>query len=298
MSYQATVLSIMIAAPGDTQGATKAIFKAIRNWNDTNSKKRGIVLEPAEFDAGLTSDKKESAQKKEMETIISECDILAGAFWTRTEKTSSKIKLSFSDILDGHLQNDKPALLFFSTQPVMDGSADAKKYSKFLDFKKKCKEKNLLETYDDINELLEKLDSGLERILGEEKFIVQEQTEEEVFEEPEVKAEPPVAKIDIPSPKKEPKDDVKMPTLSENAATLLKEASSDAKGLIIRRRKISDTVIKTNEKNFVQNNDMVDIIRWEAAIRELEYKGLIEDMDHSGEYYKLTGEGKLVAKLL
>ena len=302
MSYQATVLSIIIAAPGDTKSATRVIFKAIRNWNAKNAKKHGLILQPEKFDVISITDKKGAAQKKEIEKLLNECDILAGAFWTRTGKTSNNKKIGFDNILDEHLSSAKPAMLFFSTHPVLDDSANAKQYKKFKEFKEKCKSENLFETYDDIDELKDKVKAGLDQILSEESFVINEEAEikpePEVKLEPEVTAQAPVAMMQPPKTKDKPKEDVEIPTLSENAATLLKEAGKDAKTLIIRRRKISDTVIMTNDKNFVKNNDMVDIIRWEAAIRELEYKGFIEDMNHGGEYYKLTGEGKRVAELI
>ncbi len=316
MSYQATVLSIIIAAPGDTKSATRVIFKAIRNWNAKNAKRYGVILQPEKFDVSSITDKKGAAQKSEIEMLLNDCDMLAGAFWTRTGKTSDVKKICFPDILDEHINSGKPLLLFFSTHPIIDDSANAMQYKKFNEFKEKCRAKNVFETYDDIDELKDKVKASLEQFFSEERFLVAEDseietepeieieaeanigTEPDIKQEPEVMAQAPVAMMQPPKIKDKPKEEVKIPTLSENAATLLREAVKDAKTLIIRRRKISDTVIMANEKNFVENNDMVDIIRWEAAIRELEYKGLIEDINHGGEYYKLTGEGKRVAKLI
>ena len=94
------------------------------------------------------------------------------------------------------------------------------------------------------------------------------------------------------------KPTAEIPSLSESAAVLLKEAKLDTTGLIIRKRMINGTTIKTNNKNYVNNNDMSSVLKWEAAVRELEYKGLIEDRNYNGEIYQLTPEGYRVADVL
>ena len=310
MSYNATVINIMIAAPGDTQEATRVIYTTIHEWNKSNSLKQGVVLLPVELNLGSAMSKKSAAQKKEIDKIMDECDVLAGAFWTRSGRTDDS--LSIADVVEPHLDSSNSFMLFFSTQPVMESCVDPKEYKKFLGFKEMCNDEGISESYDDTEELKEKISSRIGDILKDENIVLNETIIEEPEEEPELKEKPepeeepepdivakaPVAKMPEPEPKNEKKPEKKLPELSENAATLLREAGQDAKSTIIRRRKISDTVIMTNDKNFVKNNDMVDIIRWEAAIRELEYKGLISDRNHGGEYYLLTDEGKRVAKLI
>ena len=60
--------------------------------------------------------------------------------------------------IEEHIQNGKPAILFFSTRPVVEDSVDLAQYKAFKEFREWCKSKELYETYDNINELREKFE--------------------------------------------------------------------------------------------------------------------------------------------
>jgi len=302
MSYKANVLSVMTLKPADAAKESDIIREVLYKWNETHSKESGIVLLPVGCDA-------------------QECDIMAAAFWTRV---GGKNELSADKILE-HADSGKPALLFFSEMPVAGGCVDAKQYKAFGRFKQNCKAEGIYESYDSIDELKEKFLDKLEQAVSEqgaeEKFEepekVNEKTEISNAEKKEIKKT-----VDKKTDRKETKDkavndervifvdefveeiqeieepDAELPKLSEDAVDLLKEIGKDEKFTVVRKRLIGSTTIKTNGRNFVTKNVTGEIIKWEAAIRELEYKGLLEDKKHNGETYVLNEEGKRVAELV
>lgn len=78
----------------------------------------------------------------------------------------------------------------------------------------------------------------------------------------------------------------------------MKEASQDRGGTIIHARYISGTDIQTNGKNLLPSNDRREIAKWEEALEQLKFHGLIIDRGHKGEIYEITNLGYQVANMI
>ena len=319
MSYNAIVFKILIASPGGTAVENDVIFEAVSNWNKTYSEKLKIVLLPMEFSAD--------------ENALEECDILAAAFWTRLCPLLGENLGESLERIDEFVESGKTALLFFCTKPADDDSVDTKQYRAVKKFGEVCKTDGLYESYDDAENLREKFyallqskmkELALNKTDAEDKEIIKAVKPEVKEKAKEIKTEvkadedkPPAekkktlksVKESLPDTEREmviveyndyidiPQQKAHAPSLSDNASTLLKEAALDQNGSIVRKSSINGTTIKTNKKNFIKNNDKFDIVKWEAALRELEHKGLIQDRNYTGEY-RLTAEGNRVAGLV
>ena len=86
--------------------------------------------------------------------------------------------------------------------------------------------------------------------------------------------------------------------LGDEARTLLVEAATDPRGIVMRVHHLGGLSVQTNGKQLLENSNPRSEARWEAAIRELEQLGFIEDNGYKGEIYRVTNEGYRAADLL
>ncbi len=84
-------------------------------------------------------------------------------------------------------------------------------------------------------------------------------------------------------------------SLSEEAKSLLKEASQDADGHILVSRTFGGMELRTNEKSFVETRDPRQESLWIAALKELCDRGLVEDRQGNDEVFNVTNTGFKVA---
>ena len=145
-------------------------------------------------------------------------------------------------------------------------------------FKASCQSRGLFETYDSHSEFKDKFYRQLQLkvnehplfraadVAGDEQTIVESRTQ--------------------------------LPTLSPEARVLLKEASQDGDGSIIRVEHLSGTEIETNGKNLIPSNHRRDVAKWEQALEELKSKDLVVDRGHKGEFFEITNLGYQVADMI
>ncbi|HEX6188640.1 MAG TPA: hypothetical protein VFZ40_11210 [Pyrinomonadaceae bacterium] len=68
--------------------------------------------------------------------------------------------------------------------------------------------------------------------------------------------------------------------LSEDALRLLREASKDPHGRLLRIQTNGGLFVQTNGHEFVEQRSARQEARWEAALNELEVKGLIQPLSY------------------
>ena len=83
--------------------------------------------------------------------------------------------------------------------------------------------------------------------------------------------------------------------LTDEAKTLLVEASSDKNGTILMARTMSGLILQTNGRQLCERQDARSEAKWQGAVRELIQQGLIEGRGHKGEVFNVTSEGYRVA---
>jgi hypothetical protein len=86
--------------------------------------------------------------------------------------------------------------------------------------------------------------------------------------------------------------------LSDHAKIMLREAAQDSSGMIFRIQSDVGLHIQTHGMNLIDSLDARTQARWDAALRELRDRGLIQDRDHNGEVFTVTSAGFEVADLL
>jgi hypothetical protein len=283
LSYQGLVLKVMIASPSDVSVERQIIRDVIHEWNAINSEDRGMVLMPVGWETHSPPNLGERPQEIINKQVLSGCDLLIAAFWAKLGTPTDRAPSGTAEEINEHLDGGKPALVYFSSEPVAQASiADPSQFAALKEFEHNLRAKGLVEYYESKSEFREKLSRQLAQTI--------------------IRHFPPDEKLPttvprtigtVPIPRS-----FDAPSLSSEAADLLSEASKDEDGVITSIQFMGGAEVQTNRRNFITSNSAREVARWRAAVEELGDKGYIEDRAGKGEVYFVTNEGFRAADLL
>lgn len=282
MAYTATVLSVMIASPGDVTEERNLIRDTIHEWNDINSKATKCVLLPVGWETHSAPDLGGRAQEV-INKSVEHCDLLVGVFWTRLGTPTGDFESGTVEEIQRHISEGKPAMVYFSTAPVAPQSLDPKQYAALEQFKDWCFGQGLIESYDNISDFSDKFRRHLQM---------------KVRDNPELAKCASHEAVDLLQFYGSARGYAVDEQLSDEAKRLLVEAAKDNTGTIMNMRYLSGQAIQTNGINFADSKDRRSIARWEAALEQLLSEGLIVERGYKGELFEMTAKGYEVADKL
>lgn len=270
----------MIASPGDVQVERNIAREVINDWNAVHSMSRRIVLQPVGWESHSTPAMGDRPQAIINSQVLESADLLIAIFWTRLGTPTGEAESGTVEEIRKHADAGKPAMIYFSSAPVRPDSVDEQQYAALKEFRNECREKGLIEMFDNQNNFRQKFARHLASTLNSnEYFTAASAAFESEF-----------------SPLIEERQDI--PSLSKEATELLLEAVKDPHGHIMRLRRMSDVVVQTNGKIFVKGGNARSRALWEGVVDELDTQVLIKDVGDKGEVYKVTREGYELADLL
>lgn len=278
MSYHSTVFNVMIASPGDVASERSIIRDVIYEWNAVHSKSRQIVLLPTGWESHSSPEMGANPQEIINSQILDKCDLLIGVFWTRIGTPTTEYASGTVEEIEKHIELGKPAMLYFSGQPVAMDSVDIEQYSELQKFKKSCQSRSLYEIYDSHTDFKEKFYRHLQLKVNDHAMF--QEVEKNNLQTEIVHS------------------NTKLPTLTSEARILLKEASLDLHGNIMYLRVIGGTHLQTNGKNLIPTSDHREVAKWEGALRELVDANLVVERGKKGEMFELSNLGYQVADMI
>jgi hypothetical protein len=279
MPYKAKVFKVMIASPNDVGTERNEIRDAIFDWNNVHSDKEEIVLMPVGWESHSSPAMGDRPQGIINKQLLATCDLLIAVFWTRLGSPTGKARSGTVEEIEKHLKSGKPAMIYFSSVPVMPESVDQEQYSALSKFKEELRTRGLYETYDSIAMFKDKIKRQLAQTII--RYFL-----------PKKKGHRNVAQnetMNIPTT---------LPTLSREARLLLTEACRDKAGIVLRLRTSGGLTVQTNGRNLVDSRDPKIEASWEDAVRDLRDLGLLQLRGGKEEVFSLTGEGYRIAELL
>ncbi|WP_420971526.1 hypothetical protein [Bradyrhizobium sp. B120] len=149
MAYQANVIQIMIASPSDVSAERNAATEVIYLLNAIYAQTTNRVLLPVRWETHSTSDLSGRAQAQINDRVLKFCDLLVGIFWTRLGTPTGEAESGTVEEIKEHLKAGKPAMVFFSRQPVVQDSIDHTEYERLKSFKKWCQGQGITWDYED-----------------------------------------------------------------------------------------------------------------------------------------------------
>lgn len=262
----------MIASPGDVARERNAVTQVLAKWNAAHSQARGIVLLPVAWETHSNPEMGESPQAILNKQILKDVDLLVGIFWTRLGTPTQGYGSGTVEEIEEHTASGKPAMIYFSRQPVELGSVDQDQYERLLAFKKQCESRGLFSEYNDLAEFNDKFSQQLQIKLNRHEYFVGKD-----------RAEDTEVSVAIPASARSWK-------ISDEASQLLIAAAQDD-GHIMHIRHLGGTDVEAGGRNFTEDASPRVVALWEAALEELRREQLIEDQLGKGEVYSVTHKG-------
>lgn len=270
MAYDATVLKVMLASPGDVAQERRLARDVVHEWNVVHAEDRHTILMPVGWESHSFPEMGDRAQAIINKQVLEGCDLLVAIFWTRLGTPTGKSPSGTVEEIEEHLAAGKPALIYFSSAPVRLESLDVAEYDLLLEFKKSCLRRGLVVEYEDLTAFRETFSRNLAQVLIH-TFAGGPMSDEEP------NGQAPAG-----------------PTLSSEARELLGEAASDPHGTVMKLATMGGTHVQANGRQFATMGDARSEAKWRAAVDELDSLGLIEDRGGKGELFFVTDAGYAV----
>lgn len=283
MAYQATVIPVMIASPGDVSEEREIIRSTIHDWNDVNAATSKVMLAPAGWDTHSAPELGTRPQELINSRILRDCDLLIGVFWTRLGTPTGKAESGTVEEIEEHISAGKPAMIYFSSRPVAPESIDAKQFAEVQAFKQKCRGIGLIEQFDDATQFREKFSKQLPICLAKNHYL------QSLV--PKVSVAASVAPLTMAVSRA---DSGLLRVLTGEAKTLLKAAASDKNGMITKLTLLSGREIRAGEQVFGAESAR-ESAKWENALKELITARLVAARGYKDQVFELTHLGWSVA---
>ena len=207
------------------------------------------------------------------EQLVADCDILVAIFGTRLGAPTGEAPSGTVEEIQEHLDAGKRAMLYFSSQTIRLDSLDEEQYAALKEFKAACLKRGLVESYESVDAFREKFYRQFSQTMNRIPHVptdIQSESDDQFRVGPDLQL------------------------LSDAAATLLLEATTDNQGTFIRTDYAEGTELLVNGKQLIESQDARSIARWNEVIRELEDRGLIRDtwcLDSAVKEFAVTDAG-------
>lgn len=277
MAYQATVIPVMIASPGDVVEERELIRRVIHDWNDVNAESAHAILTAVGWDTHSSPEIGTRAQELINNRILKNCDLLVGVFWTRLGTPTGDFSSGTVEEIENHIKAGKPAMIYFSSKPAAPESINPTQYEKVKEFRELLKLKGLIETFDTTDELERKFSKQLQVSLAKNPYLKGLIGTHSTLG---LVGVPSIVRSSIPIESR----------LTDEAKQILKLAAVEKNGTILRVSYIGGKTIQVGGQQLGGESGR-ESAKWEAALDELISEGLVVERGNKGQVFELTHKG-------
>ncbi len=273
MGYPACVIPVMIASPSDVKEEVSIIKGGIWDWNAINSSARKVVLVPVTGSSCTSPEMGNRPQELINRRVLKECDLLIAIFGTRCGSPTGRFDSGTVEEILEHHKSNKHTMVYFSSAPVPpDLIYGNRQYGLLLEFKEKCKNMGIIREFSSMEELRAIFTNDLAITLINSPYI-QSVIDQTLLAPAHAIPSQPRASI-----------------ISDEALTLLKEASKARQNLILATGALSDVTYNVGERTF-GNDSPRESARWTQAIEELVGSGMLKVKGRNGDIFFMTDKG-------
>ena len=274
MSYDAKVIKAMIASPSDVAQERRIVRRVIEEWNAVHSEDRHVVLMPVGWETHSSPEMGAHPQTIINKQVLADCDLLIAVFWARLGSPTESAASGTVEEIEEHLSTGKPALIYFSNVPVRMDSVDEEQYAALRAFKESIRQRGLFAEYEKMSDFHDKVSRHLAQT------VIRRFTQSPSGDEEQILLTHAA------------------PSVSAAAQQLLREASKDPHGIVMRVETMGGTFVQVNGQQFVEPESPRSEALWRAAVDELHYAGLVEDRTGEGSLFYVTDAGYFAADAL
>jgi hypothetical protein len=264
MGFQANVLKIMIASPGDVAVERSIVTDELYRWNDANAVSRGLMLHPVKWETHSSPQMGAHPQTILNERLLRDADIVVGVFGTRVGTATPDYISGSVEEIKRHVAAGKLAMLYFSHVPVDPSSIDQTQWAALQQFKEECKAGGLYSEYATHEEFRAGFGQHLAIELNKPQYLWLIRPDEHVA----------------------PRD----PELGDNEKSLLIAAASDQNGYVMTGSAMGGGgfFVQANNTNFVDGSPRSEA-SWKHVLKRLAAAGYLEETSQG--LYNVTDEG-------
>lgn len=118
MAFQAHVLKVMIASPGDTTEERDAVERALHGWNAARAEREQVMLLPRRWETDAIPTLGNSGQGAINEQLLDDADILVALFDSRLGRATQKAVSGTAEEIQRANDAGKPVHVYFSEEPL------------------------------------------------------------------------------------------------------------------------------------------------------------------------------------
>src|SRR5690348_6954033 len=156
MAFEARVLSVLIASPGDTLHARDVVAKAIVSWDRDRTKSTKVALLPQRWEIDAVPEMGGDPQGIINRQLVDDADIVIGLFHTRLGMRTERAESGTVEEIERSLKNGARVHVFFSEMPL-PYNHDQKQFEAVRGYRSKLSATGLLGTFASIDDLIAKV---------------------------------------------------------------------------------------------------------------------------------------------
>jgi hypothetical protein len=265
--FQANVLNVMIASPGDVADERKIVTEEIHRWNNANSSARRMVLLPIRWETHSTPQMGRPPQEVLNSQLLDSADLVIGIFGTRIGTPTTQYISGTVEEIKRHVASGKTAKVYFSNVPIAPREINATQYDLVKAFQEECRTTGLYASFESIEDFARDFKHHLDIELNQPRYrwLI-----------------PPDTSRTESGPV----------SLTENALRLLKEAAATDDGIVILQETLGSTGLRVGEEEFMDGTTR-SVAKWRAALSDLERAGALESVSEG--IYRVTAAGFRIA---
>ncbi len=266
MSFQANVLRLMIASPGDVTEERGIVTEEIHRWNDANAFARKLVLLPVKWETHSTPQLGDHPQTIINRQLLDEADIVIGIFGTRIGTPTEEYVSGTVEEIKKQVAAGKMAKIYFSDVPVHPSSLNPAQYASLQQFREECRSAGLYATFNSAQQFRTDFSHHLNLELNQARYLWL------------IVTEPPTQ----PSTS----------DLSPESLRLIKAAASSSDGMVISQETLGGDGLRAGEEELMDGSNR-SAAKWRAIVKGLVDKKFLEAVGKG--VYRLSAAGYDVA---
>ncbi|MGH9231749.1 MAG: hypothetical protein ACRD0R_00205 [Acidimicrobiales bacterium] len=161
MGFEARVLTVLIASPGDTVDARDVVEQTILSWNRDRSHVERVVLLPVRWEADAVPEMGSDGQSIINRQLVDRANIVVALFHSRVGAPTPRAESGTAEEIDRAVERGVPVHVYFAEMPYPYG-VDPDELKRLHTFHEAIQQRGLLGRYASAEDLTAKVRTALE----------------------------------------------------------------------------------------------------------------------------------------
>lgn len=159
--FEARVLTVLIASPGDTVDARDIVEQTILSWNRDRSYGERVVLLPVRWETDAVPEMGSDGQSIINRQLVDRADVVVALFHSRVGAPTPRAESGTAEEIDRAVARGVPVHVYFAEMPYPHG-VDPDELKRLQTFREAIQERGLLGRYASAEDLIAKVRTALE----------------------------------------------------------------------------------------------------------------------------------------